>query len=140
MEARLTEREEALTLQAPVALDLALDPAAGAPAVAEPLPPMPLPDGQQQLAVEPVAGNGMRHAAEAGAGLDDGGLLAELSAPRHADAATDNAAAAMARVGVAGGNEVAAGSAVGDLAANRDPKAPRERNGYFTFHFPGGRS
>lgn len=141
MEARLTEREEALTLQAPPALDLALGPAAGAPAVAEPLPPMPPPDGQQQqLDVEPAAGNGVRRAAEAAGGLVDGGLVADLGATRHADAATGDAAAPMARVGVAGGDEAAAGSAVGDRAAERDPKAPRDRNGYFVFRFPGGRS
>ena len=135
MEARLTEREEALTLQAPPALDLATNPAA----VAEALPPMAPPDGQQ-LNEEPVAGNGMQHAAEAAGELGDGGSVADLGAPRHADAATGHAAAPVARVGVVGGDEAAAGSAAADLAAARDPKAPRDRNGYFMFRFPGGRS
>ena len=140
MEARLTEREEALTLQAPPALEQALDPAASAPAVAEGLPSAPPTDGQQQLDVEAVTGNGMRHAGEAAGGLVGEGLVADLGAPRHADAATGDAAAPVARVGAAGGDDAAAGSAVGGRAADRDPKAPRDRNGYFVFRFPGGRS
>ena len=144
MEARLTEREEALTLQAPPApAPAALDgAAAGAPGIAESPPPMSPPDEQQQLGVEPVAGNGVPRAGERAGGLDDGGFVADAGTPRHADEAIGDAAAPAARAGAAGGGEAPAGSGAGDLAARAgdpDSKAPRDRNGYFVFRFPGGR-